>query len=306
MRKSIVIALALPLAITLTCCGNNHPQKEKKTEVTNEEPVVAEVAETVETPQEPKEPAFPWSYPEGIKNGMFDEGQYVLSIQSFYPTKLKESDNPAKETYIFYHATLSSIGDPKSAVKYFGEDIEMPNSLIIPIAKEQTAKKGDIVLTWWQTGSGLQRAIVTDASNPTMPKVSYLDLSYKDDGSGFANQHANEQLKPNSFVVLNDGEWQPGQQIITSSNDAATLVSCTDNQVLVSGFAGKIDVYKRSDCKIIPLNQNLKAGDEVMAIFASGYNTGYKVKKVDQKLGRVWVEKDGDVKILNILEVYKP
>lgn len=304
MKKYLFFAIALPLAMTLSSCGNNS-QKEKKTDNGNAEPATTEVVETPE-PEEAKEPGFPWNYPEGIKNGNLEEGQYVLSIHSFYPSKLIESENPANETYIFYSATLSTVGDTKSSVKYFGDDIEMPNSLIIPIPKEQTAKKGDIVLTWWQSGSGLQRAIVTDASNPTMPKVNYLDLSYKDDGTGFANDHANEQLKPNSFVVLNNGEWQPGAQIITSSNEAGTLISCTDDKVLVSGFAGKIAVYKRSDCKVIPSNQNLKAGDEVMAIFTSSYNTGYTVKKVDQKIGRVWVEKNGDVKVLSLLEVYKP
>lgn len=304
MKKHLFFAIALPLAMTLSSCGNNSP-KEKKTDTGNAEPAATEVVETPE-PEEAKEPGFPWNYPEGIKNGNLEEGQYVLSIHSFYPSKLIESENPANETYIFYSATLSTVGDTKSSVKYFGDDIEMPNSLIIPIPKEQTAKKGDIVLTWWQSGSGLQRAIVTDASNPTMPKVNYLDLSYKDDGTGFANDHANEQLKPNSFVVLNNGEWQPGAQIITSSNEAGTLISCTDDKVLVSGFAGKIAVYKRSDCKVIPSNQNLKAGDEVMAIFTSSYNTGYTVKKVDQKIGRVWVEKNGDVKVLSLLEVYKP
>lgn len=304
MKKHLFFAIALPLAMTLSSCGNNSP-KEKKTDTGNTEPAATEVVETPE-PEEAKEPGFPWNYPEGIKNGNLEEGQYVLSIHSFYPSKLIESENPANETYIFYSATLSTVGDTKSSVKYFGDDIEMPNSLIIPIPKEQTAKKGDIVLTWWQSGSGLQRAIVTDASNPTMPKVNYLDLSYKDDGTGFANDHANEQLKPNSFVVLNNGEWQPGAQIITSSNEAGTLISCTDDKVLVSGFAGKIAVYRRSDCKVIPSNQNLKAGDEVMAIFTSSYNTGYTVKKVDQKIGRVWVEKNGDVKVLSLLEVYKP
>jgi hypothetical protein len=304
MKKHLFFAIALPLAMTLSSCGNNSP-KEKKTDNGSAEPAATEVVETPE-PEEAKEPGFPWNYPEGIKNGNLEEGQYVLSIHSFYPSKLIESENPANETYIFYSATLSTVGDTKSSVKYFGDDIEMPNSLIIPIPKEQTAKKGDIVLTWWQSGSGLQRAIVTDASNPTMPKVDYLDLSYKDDGTGFANNHANEQLKPNSFVVLNNGEWQPGAQIITSSNEAGTLISCTDDKVLVSGFAGKIAVYRRSDCKVIPSNQNLKAGDEVMAIFTSSYNTGYTVKKVDQKIGRVWVEKNGDVKVLSLLEVYKP
>ena len=99
-----------------------------------------------------------------------------------------------------------------------GQDIEMPNALIIPIPQGQTAKKGDIVLTWWQSGSGMERAIVTDDSNPASPKVCYLDMDWKDDGKGFANDHNNEQLRPNTFTVLKNNEWQPGAQVTVNAD----------------------------------------------------------------------------------------
>ena len=35
------------------------------------------------------------------------------------------------------------------------------------------------------------------------------------------------------------------------------------------------------------------------------YRSGYKVEKVDMKIGRVWVEKDGDVEVKSIAEVTK-
>lgn len=316
MKKTLLLAIAIPMAMVMASCGSSTPkdnntekakEQQPKTEVTETSQVVEQEAEPVVEP-EVKEPGFPWDYPEGTKNPGLAEDQTVLSIQSFYPNALKEKDNPANETYIFYNAVLTSVGDPHSTVRYFGEDIEMPNAVIIPIPADQQAKKGDIVLTWWQTGSGMQRAIVKDASNPAAPKVDYLDLSYKEDGTGFANEHANEQLKPNSFVVLKDGEWQPGAQVVVSGDgsfDVGTLISCTDDKALLKCFAGKIRVYKKSACKVIPLNQNLKPGDEVMSIFAGSMKTGYKVKKVDEKIGRVWVEGGFGDNIVNILEVYK-
>lgn len=303
MKKTFILAIALPLAFALTNCGGSSKDN-KKDNNENQQPET----EVVETEPEVKEPAFPWDFPEGIQNEGLAEGQQVLSIHTFYPKALQEKENPANETFIFYNATLSEIGDLKSTVKSFGEGIEMPNALIIPLPEGQMAKKGDIVLTWWQSGSGMERAIVTDASDPASPKVDYLDLSYKDDGTGFANEHANEQLKPNTFVVLNDGQWQPGAQIVVTgdgSYEVGTLISCSDDKVLLKCFAGKIKVFKKADCIVVPLHQNLKPGDEVMAIFTSSLKDGYKVKKVDEKIGRVWVEGGFGDAIVNILEVYK-
>lgn len=316
MKKTLFFAITLPIALAMASCGSSTP-KENNTDKPKDQQPPTEVVETAQTdapeaqPEaepEAKEPVFPWDFPEGTKNEGLAEGQTILSIQSFYPNALKEKANPANETYIFYNAVLSSVGDTKSIVRYFGEDIEMPNAVIIPIPADQQAKKGDIVLTWWQSGSGMQRAIVKDDSNPSAPKVDYLDLSYKDDGTGFSNEHANEQLKPNSFVVLKDGEWQPGAQVVVSGDgsfDVGTLISSTDDKVLLKCFAGKIRVFKKSACKVIPLQQHLKPGDEVMSIFAGSLKTGYKVKKVDEKIGRVWVEGSFGDDIVNILEVYK-
>lgn len=303
MKKTFILAIALPLTFALTNCGGNSKDN-KKDNNENQQPET----EVVETEPEVKEPAFPWDFPEGVQNEGLAEGQQVLSIHSFYPKALQEKENPANETFIFYNATLSEVGETKSKVHSFGEDIEMPNALIIPLPAEQKAQKGDILLTWWQSGSGMERAIVTDASDPTAPKVDYLDLSYKDDGTGFANEHANEQLKPNTFVVLKDGAWQPGAQILVTGNgsyEVGTLISCTDDKVLLKCFAGKIKVFNRADCTVVPLHQNLKPGDEVMAIFTSSLKDGYKVKKVDEKIGRVWVEGGFGDAIVNILEVYK-
>lgn len=304
MKKHLLFAIAVPFALTMAGCGNS-TAKENKND--NPEPQQPET-EVVEVQEEAQEPVFPWDFPEGKKNEGLAEDQSALSIHTFYPKKLIESDNPANETYIFYSTTVKSVGETTSKVSDFGSEVEMPNALIIPLPSGQKAQKGDILLTWWQTGSGMERAIVKDASNPESPKVDYLDLSYKDDGTGFAQDHANEQIKPNTFTVLKDGEWQPGAQIVVTgdgSYEAGVLINCTDDKVLLKGFAGKIKVFKRSACKVVPLKQNLKAGDEVMAIFTSSYKTGYKIKKIDEKVGRVWVEGPYGDNIVNILEVYK-
>lgn len=250
---------------------------------------------------------LPWNFPDYIKNEGLAEGQNVLSIHSFH-FKFDEAQNPADETYIFYNGTLEKIGDTVSTIKGIGSNEDMPNSVIIPIPQGQTAKVGDIVLTWWQSGSGMERAIVTDASDPKSPKVVYLDMDWKEDGTGSANKHADEQLKPNTFVVLKNNEWQPGAQVYIpddSNTVIGTLICCNDEKVLISGFAGKISAYYRQYCKIVPTEQNLNVGDNVMAEWVGSFRSGYKVKKIDKKNGRVWVEGDFGEEIKSILDVVK-
>ena len=105
---------------------------------------------------------------------------------------------------------------------------------------------------------------------------------------------------------MKDGEWQPGAQIIVDgSYEAGTLLCATDEDVLMLCFAGKIKAYYRSDCKVVPLNQGLKVGDEVRATFTSSYSDGYKITKIDESIGRVWVEGSFGNEVKSILEVYK-
>lgn len=298
MKFFILLFTVSILLVGFTNCGF---QKDK-TQI-NEEQISTEENSAVED-YDKNTTDFPWNFPEDIVNEGMKEGQTVLSIHTFYQNRLAESKDPAEDTYIFYNGKLDKMGSPSSTVSGYEK---IPNSVIVPITEGQTAKVGDIVLTWWQSGSGLQRAIVTDASDPTSPKVVYLDLDWKDDGSGFANEHANEQLKPNTFVVIDNNAWQPGAQVVIPDDDYrfGTLISCNDEKVLISGFAGKISVYYRDFCKLVPTKQDINVGDEVKAVWVSSFSDGYKVTKIDRKNGRVWVDNGNGEEVKSILEVIK-
>ena len=256
--------------------------------------------------------AWPWDFPMSTGE-QFTDGELVLAPYTFYKSAIDDKEDLTKKNLIVYKTNLVKAGPEKSVVNYM-EDYELPNSLIIGIPEGATAKKGDIVLTWWQSGSGMNRAIVRDDSDPTSPKVDYLDMDLKlnDDGtlSGFAESHANEQLKPNTFIVLHDGQWEPGAQV-AHMNDwgkwvAATLIKATDDKVLVQDFGSKIAAYPRSDCKLIPLSdEGIKAGDEVFGAPINTYET-FTVEKVDKERGRVWgTDRYGKRRIINILQATK-
>lgn len=250
--------------------------------------------------------AFPWDFPQGIKLEAEPE-QWVLSCYTMYPHAIEENKDLKDQTLIFYSTKMTEVGAEKSTVD---RDVVMPNALIIPLDKNAKAKKGDILLTWWQGGSGLQRAIVKDASNPAEPIVDFLDLKYDESKptSSMAIKYGNKQLEPGSFTVLKDNTWEPGAQIAINEDGkwlCGILIHEAEGKVLALGFADQIRAYKKENCRLIPFNEKIKKGDQVYAKWVSRYREGYKVTKVDTKIGRVWVEKDGDEETLSIAEVTK-
>lgn len=301
--KKMFLALTIAASLSMWSCtgsGDNTANGGDSTAV---------AAPETTSQMDPK--AWPWDFP--ISTGeQLTDGQLVLAPYTYYAVALEDGEDLLQKSLIFYKTNLKTAGKEKSVVNY-KEDYELPNSLIIGIPEGQTAKKGDIVLTWWQSGSGLKRAIVRDDSNPAEPKVDYLDMKMDIDPNSkvnFAEKYANEQLKPNSFIVLKEG-WNPGAQVACKDEKGrwlpAILVKATDDKVLVLGFSDRVEVYPKADCKLIPMNdEGVKAGDKVWGKFVGTYEPDYTVNKVDAERGRVWVTTDmGKEEILSILEVTK-
>ena len=70
-----------------------------------------------------------------------------------------------------------------SEIQFISERKKVPNAYIVAIPPKQTAKKGDIILTWWQSGSGMNRAIVIDDTDASTPVVRYLDIDFNNPAS---------------------------------------------------------------------------------------------------------------------------
>ena len=197
MKKVLFSFVVLAAAAAMTACGNKNA---KNVEGQDSTAVAAEEA----APQ--MAPMGTWDYPEG--SALADaENISVLLYPHSWKKDIDAGKDPASDIAIYYNCNLVKAGDVQSTIKTLSDEYDIPNSLIIPIYKDATAKKGDIVLTWWQNGSGMQRAIVVDAANPAEPKIHYLDLQFKGDGTGTAEKNDNQTLKPNSFIVLKNGEW---------------------------------------------------------------------------------------------------
>ena len=119
--------------------------------------------------------AWPWDFPMSTGEQLTD-GELILAPYTYYKVAIDDKEDLKRKGLIFYKTKLETAGSEKSVVNYM-EDYELPNTLIIGLPEGATAKKGDILLTWWQSGSGMKRAIVRDDSNPAEPKVDYLDMT---------------------------------------------------------------------------------------------------------------------------------
>ncbi|MCE1246643.1 MAG: hypothetical protein LWY06_08365 [Firmicutes bacterium] len=195
-----------------------------------------------------------------------------------------------KQTFIFYTANMVSPGPAESKVKTLtGTEEIIPNSMIIPIKKGETAKVGDILLSWWQSGSGMQRAIVVKGGTPKEPKVMYLDLDYENP-AGVGKKV--DTLKPDSFHKIKT-PMEPGTAVAFKNKgnyEHAILINESGGKVLLIGFAGIMKVGKKSDCVPLPIKPPaLKKGAKIMIPVLGGFKEAV-VLKVDPAIGRVFAE----------------
>jgi hypothetical protein len=199
-----------------------------------------------------------------------------------------------KTSFIFYSQTMVTPGPATSKIKYMRDEREVPNSYIIAIPKGGKAKAGDIVLTWWQSGSGMQRAIVMSAADATRPVVRYLDLGYDNpaksrDGTTTIGK-MDEQLQQDSFVLLK--EAAPGSAFRCGAGNNAErwkLVAAAPagDQLMLGG--SRLKRFTKGECNPMPVKPAVKAGQMVSA--GDPYTRHLqqvKIERVDAKIGRAF------------------
>jgi hypothetical protein len=289
MKKKVFIVGVL-MASLVSCGSGEETTENTENAVTTKEVVETEVEETEEVEIGQIDPFK--DFPEVATTGTV--GDHILT-----PSKVWQEDATAEgaenKTFIFYNAKMSKPGADYSTVDFpFDGEVEIPNYMIVPIKANQSAKKGDVVLTWWQSGSGMKRAIVVDDSNPLEPIVNYIDIKWSNpakDSDGVGYGQKKEQIKPNTFHVLSS-LWEAGTTVAVKNGTdykAATIISVTGDKVLTIGFGGKMAMYNKADCTPVTVAPNVKEGDAVQAPWVGTFvNT--KVVKVDKLMGRVWCE----------------
>lgn len=220
----------------------------------------------------------------------------MLSVnQLMYDAFAKE---PLKKGVIFYAYQLLEAGPKRSKFKLPPGENWAPNSLVIPIPRGGKARVGDTVLTWWQSGSGMQRGYVVDAQDPTQPVVRYLDLAYDNPAKSPDKKttigQMEEKLKPDSFVVLTQ-PFQVGSTVACKEGKeqlVGAVVRVAGEKLLMTGFVGQLSVRNKSDCTPLPSSPKVAEGDKLL-VESIGKLRLATVLKVDQRIGRVFAKTEG-------------
>lgn len=213
-------------------------------------------------------------------------GDFVIApAREFFDRAVAEGID--KTGMIYYGAYMEKPGPAESQLKTLtGRIATLPNSLIIPIRRGEQAAVGDIVLGTWQSGSGLQRAIVVAGGTPTAPKVRYLDLDY-DNPAGVGKK--DDTLKADCFHKQRDGLIVGNVVAVKAPGGYKRLLvtGVSGDKVLGIGFAGRLAVAAKADCTPLPIKPGVKAGDKIM-IPSMGAFRPATVDRVDAAIGRVF------------------
>jgi hypothetical protein len=282
----------LRLLVAVVCLGLVGACSEKKEEP---KPVGGPVALTTtpaKTPAKTPAPAverkpgqIPFDYPAVATTAK--AGDYVIAPSKNWIDEAFVKGG-TKQTFIYYGSWMVTPGPLESKIKTLpGKEVTIPNGMIVPIRSGETAKPGDIILTTWQSGSGMQRAIVVPGGTPATPKVMYLDLDY-DNPAGVGKKV--DQLKPNTFQKQKDG-LEVGNVVAVKVGhrlNRAIVVGVAGDKVLVIGFAGRMSVQPKANVVPVPIKPAVKAGEEVWVPQIGSFGKA-KVDKVDAAIGRVWV-----------------
>lgn len=271
MNKKLLPLLSVGLvSIAFVACGS------KTTAPVTTTPATSSTTTTT-TPAAPAVIDFeklPFDFPE-VKVSVKAGDTVLAPSRSMIDSAIKSG---GAGTYIFYNSTVVEPGTKATKVKEIIDNTVIPNALVLPIKAGQTAKTGDIVLTWWQSGSGLQRAYVVEGG--ATPKVAYLD----------GKNLGTATLKADTFNVLS-ADWQQGTTVACKDRETDkykqfTLINSAGDMALLSGWAGSLTTMTKSRCVAVPLKTDVKVGDKVYASVYSEYKE-VTVSSVDKANGKI-------------------
>jgi len=281
MNNKLLFSIIVFLLLVIVSCENNKNSS-------NNSVLNIDSSEMKKTTKQ-RAGEIPFNFP--VVRTSAKQGEYVLAPSFSF---LEDAWEGNGSSFNFYSRKCLEVGDVESKLLEIGEEVMMPNSLIIPIPAGESVDNGDVVLTWWQSGSGMCRAIIVDATNPESPIAQYLDIDFDNpttNENGVPIGQMDEQLEPNSFTKITS-TWQAGTSIAVLEDGNYShykVIRVENDNVLASGWAGKLAVFKKSDCIAIPIRLDLLAGDRVQVPYIGSFIDGV-VKRYDEKIGRVFVE----------------
>ncbi len=168
---------------------------------------------------------------------------------------------------LFYSRKMLTPGSAVSTLEEFSESVQIPNALIVPIKPNQSVQPGDIVLTWWQSASGMTRAVVLEGGTETEPLVKYLDLKFESEP---------ETLAPSTFHKLNEA-LEPGTAVAYPDGNNFTygfVIKRAQGKILVANTFDVLEVVDEAQVTTIPISPQVSAGDSVFVPVIGNFTEG--------------------------------
>ncbi len=230
---------------------------------------------------------IPFNYPV-VKSIHAQKGDYVLApLQSLIEKGFEIGGN--KIAFVWYAGQVIEAGEGESRVKLLtGQEMIIPNSLILRIKQKEKAELRDIVLTWHKSKKTMQRAYVAGIEENKTLLVHYLDDNLNN--PGILRQPTHE-LDERTYYTLTQ-EMEPGTSVICKSRGTykqGTLIRQVDGKILLAGFAGKISIHPENQCTSLPVHIAAKPGDTVYFPYFGQFIKG-KVLRILHHLGQYLVE----------------
>lgn len=183
-------------------------------------------------------------------------GQHVLGID---PHRLRDLFSGARQDASWTNFTVVEAAPWASRVTRVREET-IPNALLIPLPADASAPVGSLVLTWWQSGGGMQHALVTGGT-PTEPVVRYVGLA--ESVSDAKQEHT---LGAGTFRVVGEGA-DLGATVRFASASGGTwgvVLNATEDALLVAQRGKRLAVVPRAEATAFPPVPDVHAGDAVL------------------------------------------
>jgi hypothetical protein len=284
-----LIGLSVVLSLCSVACGGGSPPAADNKPANAEKP-----AETpAEKPAEAAPAAEPGSIP-GVdyppqKELGAEVGQLVMGIDPYRLDDIRQKKPFASVSYTNFE--VKEKGDFESKFTRVS-DTTLPNALTFPFKPGETVAKGDMVVTWWQTGGGMFHGLVTGGT-PTEPTVIYINMAKtaKEFGQEFP-------LKANSFNKITE-PYQLGTMVAWKDGGdmkIGTLLNSTGDKLLVTEGGtmvgtGLLKAIPKAGTVSIPARPDYKVGDAVFAPFTAKFGPA-TVVSIDESKGLVTVKLD--------------
>jgi len=207
-------------------------------------------------------------------------GDYVLapSKANFDTAKINGIENTL---FVFYPRRVIEQTDSSVILDEYGDTSNLPFAFVIPMEREKKTIAGDILLTWWQNGTGMQRAIVLSKDSTTTPVVYYLDNQYSLYAPATDIKYWMDTLMPNTFLVLSKSVML-GKAITPKNEEFSNfylILSVTGNKILGLSWSGNIQILDKDKCDIIPFKKEIDVGDSIKIPYIGMYSRGRVISK---------------------------